>query len=172
MDADGLSGCVQLEGFSVGEEDCGMMGGNCGQRLFSTRPHRVSADSCWFFRSRSSPFSVVLSTHVWQGSLELNKTSRVSFALCTSYPLCINRSCLPLFSTRVFHAKSTILREHLAFLLPCVPHPLCINRSCLPLFSTRVFHAKSTILRFPSPAVLDFFYHAGRSKSRARPAVR
>ena len=110
MDADGLSGCVQLEGFSVGEEDCGMMGGNCGQRLFSTRPHRVSADSCWFFRSRSSPFSVVLSTHVWQGSLELNKTSRVSFALCTSYPLCINRSCLPLFSTRVFHAKSTILR--------------------------------------------------------------
>jgi len=32
----------QLEGFSVGEEDCGMMGGNCGQRLFSTRPNRVS----------------------------------------------------------------------------------------------------------------------------------
>ena len=31
----------QLEGFSVGEEDCGMMGGNCGQRLFSTRPNRV-----------------------------------------------------------------------------------------------------------------------------------
>ena len=37
--------CVQLEGFSVGEEDCGMMGGNCGQRLFSTRPTRVSAVS-------------------------------------------------------------------------------------------------------------------------------
>ena len=33
---------MQLEGFSVGEEDCGMMGGNCGQRLFSTRPNRVS----------------------------------------------------------------------------------------------------------------------------------
>ena len=32
----------QLEGFSIGEEDCGMMGGNCGQRLFSTRPNRVS----------------------------------------------------------------------------------------------------------------------------------
>ena len=26
----------------MGEEDCGMMGGNCGQRLFSTRPNRVS----------------------------------------------------------------------------------------------------------------------------------
>ena len=33
---------VQLEGYSNGLEDCGMMGGNCGQRLFSTRPTRVS----------------------------------------------------------------------------------------------------------------------------------
>ncbi len=31
----------QKEGFSVGEEDCGMMGGYCGQTLlFSTRPKR------------------------------------------------------------------------------------------------------------------------------------
>jgi hypothetical protein len=41
--ADSVFGdCAQLEGFSTGQEDCGMSGGNCGQRLFSTRPSRVS----------------------------------------------------------------------------------------------------------------------------------